>query len=822
MRTAVLLAFVVGVCWLQRQAELPSAAALSALAAAAVLLVAGTALSAQRIPHAARTVMAMLAACIAGFVYASTQSAVRLADALAVADEGRDIIVEGTVASLPVRLERGVRFEFDVEGVLTPDTRVPARVLLGWYTNVPPLRPAERWRFTVRLKRPHGVQNPGGFDLEAWLLERDLRATGAVRTARSAPAPLRVDPLVVRPGALVERARFDLRERLAPLLEGKRYGGVLMALVVGDQRAIAAADWSLFNRTGIAHLVSISGLHITMIAALAGWCAAAVWRRTPALLARGAAQTAGVVAGLIAALAYALIAGWGIPAQRTVLMLAVVAVAWLARARIGLGAALALAAAVVCLLDPWAVLAAGFWLSFGAVAAIVWVVQGRLPSTPWPAWRRALVTAVRVQLAVTLALVPATVLLFHQVALIAPFANAVAIPVVSWLVTPLALMGGALAWMPAPFNAPAAALLALAHALFAWLADGLAIVAAWPVAALAAATPPAAVIALAIAGVAWLLAPPGWPARGAGALLALPLFVWPSERPAAGELWVTALDIGQGAAVLLETRDRAWLHDAGPRYSSDSDAGERIVLPYLRHRGIRALDGLVVSHLDSDHAGGAAALLRGIPVRRLLSSIAAGDAALAGRTPERCVAGAQWTDGELELTVLHPTPADYATGRSSNAMSCVLLARVGAVRALLTGDIGAVEESALATRWPTLKADWLAAPHHGSRSSSSDAFLALLAARHAVAQAGYRNRYGHPDAGVIARYRAHAIDLARTDVSGALQWRFGSDGRVRVDAWRLGAARYWHVARPGSDGEVVDDTGDEALEPTPIEPFIAG
>jgi competence protein ComEC len=207
---------------------------------------------------------------------------------------------------------------------------------------------------------------------------------------------------------------------------------------------------------------------------------------------------------------------------------------------------------------------------------------------------------VHVQLAVTLALVPATVLLFHQVSPISPLANAVAIPVVSWLVTPLALVGGALTSLPAPFDWPADALLGLAHALFAWLAQVLASAAASPAASFALATPPAAVIALALVGVAWLLAPPGWPSRALGALLVLPLFVWPSERPGSGELWVTAIDIGQGSAVLVETRNRAWLYDAGPRYSNDSDAGERIILPYLRHRGIGTLDGFVISHLDSD------------------------------------------------------------------------------------------------------------------------------------------------------------------------------------------------------------------------------
>ena len=819
MRTAALLAFVGGVCWLQTQAELPSADTLFALATTAILLVAASWRFARSAPFLRMATIAA-AACLFGFVCAATQATIRLADALSPADEGRDVVIEGVITSLPARLDRGVRFEFDVERVLTADARVPSRVLLGWYNDVVTLRPAERWRFTVRLKRPHGVQNPGGFDVEAWMLERNLRATGAVRTGRAAMPPRLVDSLVYQPGPLIERVRFNLRERLAPRIEGTRYGGVLMALVVGDQRAISAADWSLFNRTGISHLVSISGLHITMIAALAGWCVAAIWRRTPALVARAAAQTAGVLAGLIAAFGYALIAGWGIPAQRTVLMLAVVAVAWLARARIGLGASLALAAAVVCLIDPWAVLAAGFWLSFGAVAAIVWVVHGRPPRVDWPAWRRTLAAGVHVQLAVTLALIPATVLLFHQVSVISPFANALAIPVVSWLVTPLALMGGALASLPAPLDWPAGALLSVAHALFAWLAQVLAWGAALPAASFPLATPPAAIIALALVGTAWLLAPPGWPARALGALLVLPLFIWPAERPAAGELWITAIDIGQGSAVLLETRDRAWLHDAGPRYSTEADAGERIILPYLRHRGIGTLDGLVISHLDSDHAGGAAAILRGMSVRRLLTSIPGGDPSLAGRYAEPCIAGTRWNDGEFEFTFLHPLAEDYGQGRSTNAMSCTLLARVGAVRALLTGDIGVREEAAILARWPSFTVDWMAAPHHGSRSSSSDALLAALGAKHAVAQAGYRNRYGHPDAGVVARYGAHGIALARTDVLGALQWRFSADGRVRLQAWREAGARYWYDRI--KTARVEGEEGDETPEPAPIEPFIAG
>ena len=312
--------------------------------------------------------------------------------------------------------------------------------------------------------------NPGGFDFEAWMLERNLRASGYVRAGRNDPPAKRVQAMVWLPQYAIERARSNLRAQLQPKLEGKRYGGVLLALVLGDQRAISDADWTLFNRTGIGHLVSISGLHITMIASLVGLSVGALWRRSPALVARTAAQTAAVIAGLVAAFAYALLAGWGVPAQRTVIMLATVGVAWIFSSRIGAATSLALAAALVCLIDPWAVLAPGFWLSFGAVAAIVWVVQGRPIRSASSGLRLVLHAAARVQIAVTLALIPATVLLFHQLSIVSPLANAVAIPVVSWAVTPLALLGAAFAMLPAPLSLLAEPLLGAADAIFAIMA----------------------------------------------------------------------------------------------------------------------------------------------------------------------------------------------------------------------------------------------------------------------------------------------------------------------------------------------------------------
>ena len=505
----------------------------------------------------------------------------------------------------------------------------------------------------------------------------------------------------------------------------------------------------------------------------------------------------------------------------TVLMLGAVAAAWLWRSRVTPVGALALAASAVCIADPWAVTAAGFWLSFGAFAAIVWVVHGRPAQPAHAVSMGALRTAARVQVAVTLALVPATVLLFQQVSLVAPLANAIAIPLVSWVVTPLALLGASAAALSDPLSALAAAILGIANSVFAAVAAILSGMSAPQWAAVAVPAPPFPLVALAVGGVAWLLAPPGWPARALGIVAILPLFVWPAEQPGAGALWVTALDVGQGSAVVLETRDQAWLYDAGPRYSQDSDAGERVVLPFLHSRGIEAVDGVVVSHLDLDHSGGAAAVLRGIPVRRLLSSVPAGHSALGGTDAQPCIAGQQFGEGELRLRVLHPTTEDYARRLSTNAMSCVVEARVGTVSVLLTGDIPAREEAVLIKREHGLRATWLMVPHHGSGSSSSAGFLDAVRPVVATAQAGYRNLFGHPDPAVVARYAARGVDLLRTDHAGAAQWRFGAGGGEQPRAWRAIAVRYWHN-RPGAGHSALPLESDEEVagEGEPREPLF--
>jgi competence protein ComEC len=375
--------------------------------------------------------------------------------------------------------------------------------------------------------------------------------------------------------------------------------------------------------------------------------------------------------------------------------------------------------------------------------------------------------------------------LFQQVSLVSPLANAVAIPLVSLVVTPLALLGAAL-----PFDWP----LALAHALLELLMAVLAWLAELPSALWRQHAPVPWTVPLALLGIAWMLLPRGFPARWLGAVLALPLFAVLPPAPAAGELWITVLDVGQGLAVLVRTEKHALLYDAGPAFNAFADSGSRIVLPYLRGEGIARLDALVVSHDDRDHSGGAASVLEGMPVATLWSSLPADHALVAAReSSEPCAAGSGWEWDGVAFEFLHPGPeAVSGRGARANNRSCVLRIAAPGGRMLLTGDIERAAERELLQRAPgLLAADALLVPHHGSATSSSPEFVREVAPRYAVLTVGYRNRFGHPREEVLARYRDAGSTLLRTDTGGAVEIRF-APGASRIELQRALVRRYWH------------------------------
>ncbi len=804
-----LLAFAAGATLLQWQAALPPVvpwlAASAALAAAALALrrpdrrrqLPGV--GAGRLAAIVRGALVAGAAGALGFGCAAWRAELRLADQLPPAWEGVDIAVTGVVDLLPQASARGTRFAFAVERVETAGAVVPARLSLAWYAEQrkdgsseppPPLCAGERWRLLLRLKRPHGNVNPHGFDIEAWLLENNLRATGYVRRdGRNA----RLDAFAGRASDWVERARERVRSRILAALPDADYAGVIVALAIGDQRAIPEAHWRIFNRTGITHLVSISGLHVTVFAALAGALAYALARRSVALTTRVPARRAAVLVGVVAAAAYVLLAGAQVPAQRTLLMLAVAALGvWLARP--GTAAMVWLwALAAVVAWDPWAAITPGFWLSFGSVGLLLYAHAGRLDPPPEARLGarvgRALRAATRTQALVTVGLVPLTLALFQQVSVISPLANAVAIPVVTFAVVPLALTGIVL---------PLDALWQAAHAVFAAMMAPLLWLSQLPGAVWQQHAPPGWAVAAAVAGVVWLAAPRGVPGRALGIVWFLPLFVVVPPRPEPGAFRMTVLDVGQGLAAAVQTHRHTLLYDTGPRYTDDADAGGRIVAPFLRASGVARLGGLVVSHRDSDHSGGASTLLQTVPVDWLLSGFAAAD-----ETPPawpaddgvalRCAAGQRWEWDGVRFSVLHPPAASYDDPSvKTNDLSCVVRVESDWGSALLTGDIEAKSELELLRAAPeSLKADVLVVPHHGSRSSSTPPFVAAAAAAIAVFTPGYRNRFGHPRPEVVARYRDAGAQIRRTDFEGALTFDFAPGPARAPQAERARDRRYW-------------------------------
>ncbi len=764
---------------------------------AGVLGLAGiAALLAWRVARWRTTVLCCGLAC-ALFATAGLRAGVRLADALPVALEGQDIVITGVVAELPRQMPDGVRFTFEVDAA-TQDgqpAQVPQRISLGWYRGwdgdaliaapFEALRAGQRWRFTVRLKSPHGALNPHGFDFELWLFEQGIRASGDVRSTAASPAQ-RLDDRAAYP---VERLRQRVRDAILLRVADPRAAGVLAALAVGDQAAIERSDWELFRATGIAHLVSISGLHVTMFAWIAGALIAWLWRRSTRAMLWVPTPLAARWGGVLCATLYALLAGWGVPAQRTVWMLATAALLASLGLRWPWPLVLLAAALVVTVLDPWALLQPGFWLSFAAVgllmaSAPVQAAEVSAGQAPRPAWVMTLREGLRTQVVATLGLAPLTLVFFQQLSVVGFLANLVAIPLVTLLITPLALLG---VFAPPLWHAAAWLVQGLSQAL-AWLAG-------WPGAVWTAGVAPWWAQLAGLLGALLLLLPLPWRLRALALPLMLPLFLPVPERPAEGRMQVTVVDIGQGSAVLVRTRHHLLVHDAGPQYSRDSEAGTRVLLPLLRAQATRRIDLLMLSHRDADHVGGAAALLAALPVTQVSSSLEASHPLRAGPTSHtRCEAGQQWSWDGVSFTVLHPRAEDYErTDVKPNAMSCVVrVADAQGHSLLLTGDIEAEQEQRLVRDHPSaLASSVLVVPHHGSKTSSTPAFLDAVAPGLAVVQAGYRNRFGHPAPPVLARYAERGIAVRRTDACGAWTWQPG-EGDPPGHCQREERRRYWH------------------------------
>ena len=770
--------FALGVWLLQQQAALPDFAWAWLLVFPFVLYF--LLLRRSELPARSLRVLLLAAfACAAGFYHAAWQAEQRLAVSLPDGWQGRDIEVVGVVAELPRHYERGLRFNFDVEQTLTPRASVPEHIYLSTYSDSKAkplaLKAGERWRLTLRLKRPHGTANPHGFDFEIWALERNIRATGYVHNKGD---NRRIDALADGFGYRIETWREAVRDKFDTTLGDAPYAGVLSALAIGDQNSILPAQWQVFTRTGVNHLMSISGLHITMLASLAFAAAYWLWRRSVRLTLFLPARKAAALAALLTAISYALLSGFAVPAQRTVYMVGAVAAALWINRNFSLGQILSIALLGVLIPDPWAVISVGFWLSFGAVALILYVTAQRIGRSHW------LVEYANVQWAMAIGLTPLLLGLFQQVSLVSPIANAIAIPLVSLVVVPLVLLGAAL-----PLEAP----LWLAHLTMDGVMRFLEWLNALPQAVWTQHAPPAWSVAAAMLGVMWILLPRGFPARWLGFLLLLPMFLNTPEPPAQGALRLIVFDVGQGLAVAAQTRQHALLYDTGPDFSGEADSGNRILIPTLRALGIAKLDGLILSHDDSDHTGGSASIIQTMPIGWVSSSLPDMHPLLQSVAhTRRCHDGENWSWDGVQFEILHPARGSSGTKKvHDNEQSCVLRISVGEHSILLAGDIEKNSEARLIREHAgKLFTSLLVAPHHGSKSSSSLDFVAATLPDYVVFTAGYRNRFGHPREEVLQRYADSGAELLRSDEDGAIMVEMNAQG-LQMERYRKTHRRYW-------------------------------
>ena len=722
-----------------------------------------------------------------GFSWAWLHADWRLAVQLPENLQGHTLTIEGQVTGLPEYNRRRTRFLFRVDRAWLgkQSLKSPGLLRLGWYQRRQRIATGETWRLRVRLKRPHGFMNPGGFDYEGWLFSHAIQATGYVRgkgdNQRLSPPR----------GQWLNRAR----ERINRIIEGhfhdSRISAFTRALVTGDRQALGSAEWRVLRDTGTAHLLAISGLHIGLLAALGYFIWRWLWSLSPGLCGRWPAQYAGAVGAMLVALVYAALSGFAVPAQRALVMVCVAMLGLFPGRRIGHGHILALALLLVVLLDPLTPMLAGFWLSFGAVALILYGMDGRVAASGWW-WRWG-----RVQFLLLLGLLPLMLVLFARAPLVSPLVNLFAVPWVTIATVPLSLAGVAL-W---PLSSSLGGLLLdLAGDslqglwwLLQWFsqADFNVILhqhaSVWT-------------LGFAIPAVIILLMPAGLPGRWLGLVLLLPLLL-PRQHgvPGPGAFRLSVLDVGQGLATVVETYRHVLVFDTGPRFGPGFDAGRAVIVPFLQQRDHTHLDAVVISHVDSDHSGGLRSLLAEFaPARLWLGRVGELPLPAGYFDTTVCRRGLGWWWDGVHFEFLHP-PNGYQHSR--NNRSCVLRIGAGVHAVLLPGDLELPgERNLVQARGDGLRADILVAGHHGSRTSSGEAFLARVRPRWVVFSTGYHNRLHFPHADVVRRYQAHHVQTLNTATDGAIEFMVSGRGISAPVRYRLQAGRFWNDTMAQSPG----------------------
>ena len=699
-----------------------------------------------------------------GFLWASAFGYYQLNDRLLPEFEGIPLTITGKISNLPDQNRQRANFEFTI---LKSNEKLPEKIKLSWYEPTAILHAGEQWTFTTKLKRPHANFNVGSNDYERWLFMQNIGATGNVTKEQ---------PIFISKASIlnIDHWRQVIGETLT-----KNYGenisvALLKALSIGDDNGLTPKNWDTFRITGTTHLIVISGSHIALVAGLIYWLTLKIWTHLNIL--RFSPPRAAALASLLTAISYASLAGYVIPTKRAVIMLSMVAIASFYQRQFSHLQSFAIALLAMLIFNPTMLLSIGFWLSFLAVALILYRIAGRLKSPPnW-------LNGVDIQLTVSLGLSPLLLFFFGQMSLISPLVNFIAVPIVELVVVPFALIHVVLMfsfpWLADKF------FVALNFVL-QWLMKGFEFAQTLPNAVIDSPPPSFFTLILACLGLLWLFAPRGIPARWLGLILNLPLLFPIIPKLNYGEAMVTVLDVGQGLSVAVQTENHQLLYDAGAKFpNGGGDMGKNVVLPFFRYQNVKKLDTLLISHGDNDHIGGAKSVLEGLHVEEILTSV-----------PEKfmpyqttiCETGQNWTWDGVIFTMLSPAK----TFEGDNNNSCVLKIETEQNAVLLTGDIEATAENWLVENMrEKLRANVLIAPHHGSKTSSTMAFLETVKPDIILIPSGYRNQFHHPSKEVLARYQAINAKFFTSANSGALNVHLNSES-VKVESLRKINGKYW-------------------------------
>ncbi len=726
-------------------------------------------------------ILVVFCSAICGFLWAFFHANIILASELDREIEGETVVITGKVISLPEIMDSGIRFEFQVSEMKSQtglSLASPGKVRLGWYRHNVLVQPGEYWRLHVRLKQPYGFNNPGGFDYEGWLFQHRIRATGYVRNKEQN------DRLYSASYFSVNYQRHLLRNLINRTHIADSEKSFLSALALGDRSKISAKQWRILTQTGTSHLLAISGLHIGLVAGLFFIIGRWLWAFSVLLPLQMASQRFAALSGLIGGLMYATLAGFSIPTQRALIMLSIWMLSILFNRKYASSEIIAISLLAVLVIDPFAVMDAGFYLSFIAISIIAYGmtcrVQGNIKD-----WRNVWWKWGRVQYLVAIGLFPVLILWFQQYPLVGILANIIAVPYISLIVVPLVLLGIILLLFIFPVGEfvlqLASQSLEILWPFLEYLSDVESNL--WQ-----STSPSMLAFVAGMIGVLLLLMPKGVPARWVGVFWLTPLLLPHSESPKINDFWFAQLDVGQGLAAIIQTQNHSLIYDTGDRFSERFNAADAAIIPFLKSQNIHHPDLLIISHGDRDHIGGAKALLTQYPNIHVLTSI---DEKIIHSGVGKCVVGQRWQWDGVNFEILSPT---YSEGYQGNNSSCVLKVSNGQHSVLLTGDIEQAAESRLLRTMPDkLFANVLIAPHHGSKTSSSVAFVNAVSPEIVVFPVGYRNRFGFPKQDIISRYESHQVKMLNTARDGALLFRFEDSGMI-FSRYKHENRRFWTSA----------------------------